>query len=173
LRFRSRSSDETRDAARRLGIAICAVSETRAVGFVVGLVGPLGAGKTEWAKGLAEGLGVEAGHVTSPTFVIASEYRGPRPLAHVDFYRLESEAELETTGFVDLLDPGQVVAIEWCDRFPRALPGDHIEVCIARGAEEPERVREIEMTALGPIAERVLQRFEREMRGQEERAPWR
>jgi tRNA A37 threonylcarbamoyladenosine biosynthesis protein TsaE len=74
---------------------------------------------------------------------------------------------------VDLLDPGQVVAIEWCDRFPRALPGDHIEVCIARGAEEPERVREIEMTALGPIAERVLQRFEREMRGQEERAPWR
>jgi tRNA threonylcarbamoyladenosine biosynthesis protein TsaE len=173
LRFRSRSSSETRDAARRLGISICAVGETRAVGFVIGLVGPLGAGKTEWVKGLAEGLGVDAGGVTSPTFVIASEYRGPRPLAHVDFYRLASEAELEATGFVDLLDPGQVIAIEWCDRFPRALPGDHIEVCIARGAEEPETVREIEMTARGPIAERVLQRFARELTGAEERASWR
>jgi tRNA threonylcarbamoyladenosine biosynthesis protein TsaE len=173
LRFRSRSSRETRDAARRLGSAICAVGETRAVGFVIGLVGPLGAGKTEWVKGLAEGLGVDASLVTSPTFVIASEYPGPRRLAHVDFYRLETEAELETTGFVDLLDPGQVVAIEWSDRFPCALPGDHIEVRIARGLEEPERVREIEMSAFGPIAERVLRRFEHESKAVEERAPWR
>ncbi len=173
MRFRSRSSGETRDAARRLGIAIDAVGETRSVGFVIGLVGPLGAGKTEWVKGLAEGLGVEAGLVTSPTFVIASAYPGSRPLAHVDFYRLESETELEATGFVDLLDPGQVIAIEWCDRFPRALPEDHIEVCIARGAEEPERVREIEMIALGPIAERVLQQFGSASKALEERASWR
>ena len=168
MRFRSRSTDATRDAARRLGIAIGAVGDTRAVGFVVGLVGPLGAGKTEWVKGLAAGLGADASLVTSPTFVIATEYPGPRALAHVDFYRLESEAELESTAFVDLLEPGHVVAVEWCDRFPHALPGDHIEVCIARGAEDPEAVREIDMTALGPIADRVLQRFEREMNDQEE-----
>jgi tRNA threonylcarbamoyladenosine biosynthesis protein TsaE len=173
LRFRSRSTDATRDAARRLGIAIGAIGDTRAVGFVVGLVGPLGAGKTEWVKGLAVGLGADASLVTSPTFVIATEYPGPRPLAHVDFYRLESEAELESTGFVDLLEPGQIVAVEWCDRFPHALPVDHIEVCIARAADDPEAVREIDMTAFGTIAEQVLQRFEREMKDQEERAPWR
>lgn len=173
MRFRSRSSSETRDAARRLGIAIDAVLSTRELGFVIGLVGPLGAGKTEFVRGLAHGLGIDASLVTSPTFVIASEYDGPRRLAHVDFYRLETEGELEATGFVDLLDPGQVVAIEWCDRFPRALPEDHIEVCIERGADDPERVREIEMNALGPIAARVLQRYEAEMTGQEERAPWR
>ena len=154
-------------------MAICAVGDTRAVGFVVGLVGPLGAGKTEWVKGLAAGLGADASLVTSPTFVIATEYPGPRPLAHVDFYRLESEAAGEATGFVDRLEPGQGVAGEWCDRFPRALPADHIEVCIARGIDDPEAVREIGITAHGSIAEHVLQRFEREMKDQEERAPWR
>ena len=120
--------------------------------MVVGLVGPLGAGKTEWVKGLAEGLGIEAKWVASPTFVIASEYPGARPLAHVDFYRLESEGELEAAGFLDLLDPGRVVAIEWADRFPGALPGDRIEVRIARGAEQPETERAIEAVAWGPIA---------------------
>jgi tRNA threonylcarbamoyladenosine biosynthesis protein TsaE len=164
LRFRSPSGRETREAARRLGVAIDGVPETRAVAFVIGLVGPLGAGKTEWVKGLAEGLGVPAELVASPTFVIASEYGGGRPLAHVDFYRLESEGELEAAGFVDLLDPGRVVAIEWADRFPEALPADRIEVRIARGAEEPETQREIEAVAWGPIATRVLERFEREMK---------
>ena len=173
MRFRSRSSGETRDAARRLGVAIEAVGETRAIGCVIGLTGPLGAGKTEWVRGLAEGLGVDTRLVTSPTFVIASEYPGPRPLAHVDFYRLASEAELEATGFVDLLDPGRVVAIEWSDRFPGALPGDRIEVRIARDADQPESVREVETAALGPIAARVLQQFEREMKALEEPNPWR
>jgi tRNA threonylcarbamoyladenosine biosynthesis protein TsaE len=164
LRFRSPSACETREAARRLGVAIEAVTETRAVAFVIGLVGPLGAGKTEWVKGLAEGLGGKAEMVASPTFVIASEYPGARPLAHVDLYRLESEGELEATGFLDLLDPGRVVAIEWADRFLEALPGDRLEVRIARGAEEPETQREVEAVARGPIAARVLERFEREMK---------
>jgi len=96
--------------------------------------------------------------------VIASEYPGARPLAHVDFYRLESEGELEAAGFVDLLDPGRVVAVEWADRFPDALPEERIEVRIARGVEEPETQREVEVVARGPIAARVLERFEREMK---------
>ncbi len=164
MRFRSRSSGKTREAARRLAFAIGGVAETRAIPFVIGLVGPLGAGKTEWVKGLAEGLGIEAQLVASPTFVIASEYPGDRSLAHVDFYRIESEGELEATGFVDLLDPGRVVAIEWADRFPLALPDDRIEVRIARGVEEPEAQREVEVVARGPIAARVLERFEHEMK---------
>ncbi len=173
MRFRSRSSAETREAARRLGAAIDSVGETRAIACVIGLTGPLGAGKTEWVRGMAEGLGVDTRLVTSPTFVIASEYPGRRPLAHVDFYRLESEPELEATGFMDLLDPGRVVAIEWADRFPGALPEERIEVRIARDAGEPESAREVEVSALGPIAARVVRQFEREMKVEEERAPWR
>lgn len=172
MHFHSPSARATREAARRLGVAIEAVAETRAAAFVVGLVGPLGAGKTEWVKGLAEGLGGKAEMVASPTFVIASEYPGARPLAHVDLYRLESEGELEAAGFLDLLDPGRVVAIEWADRFPHALPDDRIEVRIARGATEPEMQREVEAVARGPIAARVLERFEREMKSQEEATPW-
>jgi tRNA threonylcarbamoyladenosine biosynthesis protein TsaE len=172
LRFRSRSSQATRVAARRLGAAIEASAETRSMALVIGLVGPLGAGKTDWVKGLAEGLGIAANLVASPTFVIASEYPGSRPLAHVDFYRLETEGELEAAGFVDLLDPGRVVAIEWADRFPDALPDDRVEVRIARGSEEPETQREIEAVARGPIARRVLERFERAMNDPEEAASW-
>ena len=126
--------------------------------MVVALVGPLGAGKTEWVKGLAEGLGVDPRLVASPTFVIASEYPGPRRLAHVDLYRIESEAELEATGFVDLLAPGTVVAVEWADRLPAALPADRNEVRIARsgaGAEAAEE-RDVELRATGPVAETVI-----------------
>src|SRR5262249_46983245 len=88
LRFRSRSGEETGRGARRLAEAIEAAEETRTVGLVIGLAGPLGAGKTEWVKGLAEGLGIEPDLVTSPTFVIASEYAGRRELVHADLYRL-------------------------------------------------------------------------------------
>jgi tRNA threonylcarbamoyladenosine biosynthesis protein TsaE len=171
--LRSRSSAETREVARRLGAATLAVDETREIGLVIGLRGPLGAGKTEWVKGLAEGLGVDAKLVASPTFVIASEYPGARPLAHVDFYRLESEGELEATGFVDLLDPGHVIAVEWSDRFPDALPSDRVEVAIDRAAEDPAALRDIELSARGPIAARVLERFARETPRQEERSPCR
>jgi len=136
LRFRSRSAADTRRAAAALGAAIDSALAGGGSGpVVVALIGPLGAGKTEWVKGLAEGLGVAAESVTSPTFVIASEYPGARPLAHVDFYRLESEGELEAAGFVDLLDPDRVVAVEWADRFPDAHPEERIEVRIVRGVE--------------------------------------
>jgi tRNA threonylcarbamoyladenosine biosynthesis protein TsaE len=128
LWFLSRSVEQTRAAARLLGGCV------DARGLVIALVGPLGAGKTVFVKGLAEGLGVDARLVASPSFVIASEYPGARRLAHVDLYRVSSEAELEAAGFLDLLEPGGVVAVEWADRLPGALPKDRLEVTI-----EPER----------------------------------
>lgn len=140
------------------------------MGFVIGLTGPLGAGKTEWVKGLAAGLGIEPDGVASPTFVIASEYAGRRPLVHADFYRLESEGELEAAGFLDWLAPGQIVAIEWADRFPRALPADHIEVRLVRDTATPD-ARGIEVRAGGPLAARVLQRFDPGSGRAEEAAP--
>jgi tRNA threonylcarbamoyladenosine biosynthesis protein TsaE len=150
---------QTRAAARRLGVAIEAVADTAREAFVVGLVGPLGAGKTEWVKGLAEGLGIEPRLVASPTYVIASEYPAARVqglrLCHVDLFRVESEGELEATGFVDLLAPGAVVAVEWADRFPAALPSDRVEVHLLP-EPEPSEARSIEIVARGPRAFQVV-----------------
>ena len=174
MRFRSRSPATTRAAARRLGEAIEAVVEAREAALVIGLSGPLGAGKTEWVKGLAEGLGVDVALVASPSFVIASEYpaarpRG-RPLAHVDLFRVGSEAELESAGFLDLLAPGRVVAVEWADRMPAALPGDRVDVRIERGGAA--EARELAARATGPLAERVVAEWRRRM-AREEPAAWR
>jgi tRNA threonylcarbamoyladenosine biosynthesis protein TsaE len=150
----SRSAAESRGIAAALGEAIETAGPAEAI--VVALIGPLGAGKTEWAKGLADGLGVDPRLVASPTFVIASEYPGRRPMAHVDLYRLESEAALEATGFRDLLTPGAVVAVEWADRFPSLLPADRIEIEIGRGATGAAEEREITVRATGPTAGKVI-----------------
>jgi tRNA threonylcarbamoyladenosine biosynthesis protein TsaE len=96
--------------------------------MVLNLVGDLGAGKTEFVKGLALGLGIES-DVTSPTFTILHEYRGGRlPLFHMDFYRLRLERELDEIGFDEYLRAGGVCAIEWGDKFPNRLPPDTVKV---------------------------------------------
>jgi tRNA threonylcarbamoyladenosine biosynthesis protein TsaE len=129
---------------------------------VVSLVGPLGAGKTVFAKGLAEGLGIDPAVVASPTFVIASEYptADGRRLAHVDLYRVESRAELESAGFADLLEPGAVIAIEWGDRFPAALPADRLEIEIRRpdSAGDPGE-RLLHALSSGPVSAAALARW--------------
>jgi len=154
LRFRSPSPDATLAAGRLLAEAV----DER--GAVIALIGGLGAGKTLFVKGLAEGMGLDPAGVASPTFVIASEYQAPgnRALAHVDLYRLRSGAELEGAGFVDLLAPGAIVAIEWSDRFPEALPSDRLEVTIARSVEAGDE-RVFAAAARGPVAEAVLARW--------------
>jgi tRNA threonylcarbamoyladenosine biosynthesis protein TsaE len=95
---------------------------------VLSLIGALGAGKTEFVKGLALGLGIET-EVTSPTFTIIHEYRGGRdPLFHMDFYRLREERELDEIGLDEYLRAGGICAIEWGDKFPNRLPRDTIKV---------------------------------------------
>jgi tRNA threonylcarbamoyladenosine biosynthesis protein TsaE len=155
LRWLSPSPEATREAAAALARCL------RGRGLVVALVGPLGAGKTAFVKGLAEGLGLDPAAVASPTFVLASEYpeaSGLR-LAHVDLYRVESEAELEAAGFLDLLAPGVLLAVEWADRFPDALPRDRLEVRLARPATGEGTQRELSAVALGPVAAQVLARW--------------
>jgi len=154
--------------ARQLGEVIVSSAEASGVALTIALSGPLGAGKTEWVRGLADGLGVDAALVMSPTFVIATEYPGRRRLAHVDLYRLESEAELEAAGFLDLLRPGTVVAVEWADRLPGALPEDRIELALARSAAAAER--EVAARGTGPIARRLVEAWEERLRPDGERA---
>lgn len=92
-------------------------------GDVLALCGELGAGKTHFTKGLAEGLGCDPQEVTSPTFTLVHEYAGGRlPLYHFDFYRLESEDAVLQIGLDDYLASGGVLAIEWADKFAPLLP---------------------------------------------------
>jgi len=98
----------------------CAASLRR--GAVLALAGDLGAGKTQFTKGLAAGLGVES-DVTSPTFTLIHEYPGGRlPLFHIDLYRLEEEDEVLGIGLDEYLDGDGVTVIEWADKFEALMP---------------------------------------------------
>ena len=100
------------------------------IGDVVGLQGPLGAGKTTFAQGIARGLGIAGRHVSSPTFALVNEHPGRVPLVHADLYRVEDARELEELGLADACDRA-AVAVEWLDRFPDVVPADRLEVEIA------------------------------------------
>lgn len=94
------------------------------------LIGNLGAGKTTFAKGVAEGLGAaEADEISSPTFALIHEH-GEGLLYHVDLYRLETEAEAASLGLEEILARRAVVLLEWAERFPGLLPEERVEVRI-------------------------------------------
>jgi tRNA threonylcarbamoyladenosine biosynthesis protein TsaE len=105
----------------------------------VAVEGDLGAGKTAFVKGLAEGLGYR-GEVTSPTFSLAQEYvGGTAPVAHIDLYRIETEAEAVRAGIEEYLGGEFVAAVEWAGKFPGLIPPGAIRVRLAvRGENERE-----------------------------------
>ena len=117
-------AEETRALGARLG-------RWARAGDIVACRGALGAGKTTFVQGFAEGLGVRGdAYVRSPTFALVHAYHGRIPLYHFDFYRLSSCAEVQDIGFEEYLDAGGVVIIEWADRFPEILPPMRLEVSI-------------------------------------------
>jgi len=110
--------------------------------LIVLLRGDLGAGKTTLVKGIAEGFGAaRADDVTSPTFTLVHEYRGPDViLYHVDLYRIDTHRELETLGLDDLLAPNCILLIEWGEKFPRLQREQNLEIALERVAETERRI---------------------------------
>lgn len=106
------------------------------------LRGNLGAGKTTLVKGIAEGLqAASADDVTSPTFTLVHEYRGPQvTLYHIDLYRIDTERQLETLGLDDLAGPESILLIEWGEKFPRLKRDRDIEIALERVSEEERRI---------------------------------
>lgn len=111
---------DSEDETARLGRAIAEIVEA---GTVIGLVGPLGAGKTRLSRAIAEALGVEPGAISSPTFVLIQEYDGNLPVYHFDTYRLTAPSAFEDLGVADYWDSG-VSLVEWADRVGELLPPD-------------------------------------------------
>jgi len=108
-------------------------------GSVVLLFGDLGAGKTAFVRGMAEGLGVDPGDVSSPTFTLLQEYRGGRlPLFHADLYRVNDAREVDELGLEELAADG-VLAIEWSEKLPRT-PAQAIRVSIKDAGQERRSV---------------------------------
>jgi tRNA threonylcarbamoyladenosine biosynthesis protein TsaE len=104
------------------GVAI-ALADRLTRGTVILLHGDLGAGKTAFVRGLAEGLGLADDPVSSPTFTLVHEYTGGRvPLYHADLYRLSPGTSLDDLGLDEVAQDG-VLAIEWPERLARAVPG--------------------------------------------------
>lgn len=129
VRWTSPSAAATRDLGSRFG----ALAEP---GDVVALVGPLGAGKTELARGIARGLEVDE-PVTSPTFVLVAEHPGRHTLFHVDCYRLAGAEDALAAGILDDRTTDGVTVIEWAERLGPALPAGRLEVFIDGAGEEP------------------------------------
>jgi tRNA threonylcarbamoyladenosine biosynthesis protein TsaE len=112
---------ESEEETERLGRAIADVLEP---GVVIGLVGPLGAGKTRLVRAIALALAVDAGAIASPTFVLIHEYDGRLPIYHFDAYRLETPQAFADLGVTDYWDAGGVCLVEWADRVRDVLPDD-------------------------------------------------
>lgn len=131
--FITRSPEETAALGRRLAAAV-------PDGALIAFTGGLGAGKTAFCRGLAEGLGC-TDPVSSPTFAIVNYYRGPQPFAHFDLYRIHTEGDLAAAGFYDYLDLGAVVAVEWSENCAELLARESpIVIDIQRTGENDRRI---------------------------------
>jgi tRNA threonylcarbamoyladenosine biosynthesis protein TsaE len=130
-------AEATVTLGRRVGSAVL-----RAGGGVVTLSGHLGAGKTTFVKGLAEGLGVAAARdVTSPTFLRVVRFEGSVPLVHVDAFRMKSGADLVELGLDEDMAGAACVAIEWPEHVADALPPDRLAIELSHRDETSRGAR--------------------------------
>lgn len=125
------------EATQRLAAALARVA---APGDLLCLWGELGAGKTAFAKGFGQGLGVMT-TISSPTFILMAEHEGRLPLFHLDLYRLADAGDAWAGGLIDDRQAVGVTLVEWPDRFGRALPESRVDVRIDGLGDAPRRIR--------------------------------
>jgi tRNA threonylcarbamoyladenosine biosynthesis protein TsaE len=122
-------------------------------GECVALYGDLGAGKTQFVRGLVRALGGPARAVSSPTFVLLNVYPGGRlTVHHLDAYRVTGAEDFEAIGFSELLEQGGIVVVEWAERVEALLPRDHLRVRIRPTGDQTREIH-IEMASAAPTAQ--------------------
>ena len=133
--FHTHSPEETIELGRKLA------SELAPPKLVL-LRGDLGAGKTTLVKGIAEGFRAAASEdVTSPTFTLIHEYRGPETsVFHIDLYRIDTQRELDTLGIEDLFEDRNLILIEWGEKFPQFERGRDVEIAITRTGDNDRTI---------------------------------
>jgi tRNA threonylcarbamoyladenosine biosynthesis protein TsaE len=133
--FETHSAEETTQLGRELAREL-------KPGTIVLLRGDLGAGKTTLVKGIAEGFqAAKADDVTSPTFTLIHEYRGPEVvLFHIDLYRIDTQRELDTLALDDLMDSNSILLIEWGEKFDRFIKEKSAEISIEHLGEDRRRI---------------------------------
>lgn len=134
--FTTHSAEDTIALGRRL-------AGTLAPPKLVVLRGELGTGKTTLVKGIAEGFHAASGEdVTSPTFTLVHEYRGPEvKLYHIDLYRVDTPRQLETLGIDDLIAENSILLIEWGEKFARFERERDVEIALERLEESGRRIQ--------------------------------
>lgn len=140
-----------------LGAAMSRVLPPR---LVIGLCGPLGAGKTQFVRSLAAACGVPPAAIVSPTFVLCQEYQGRTLIYHFDAYRLADEDEFLALGVDECFEADAISIVEWADRVEGCLPDDRLMVLL-----EPtgERSRQFTFVATGANAGKFLQAVRQEV----------
>jgi tRNA threonylcarbamoyladenosine biosynthesis protein TsaE len=149
--FTFRAADEA--DTERLGQAL---AQVLCEGSIVGLQGPLGAGKTRLVQAIATACGVDRREVVSPTFVLVHEYHGSRPIYHLDAYRLRDEDEFLQLGADEYFGPPNVVFVEWAERVARCLPEDRIEIVITT---LPDDARQFEIVGHGAQSAAIVKQL--------------
>jgi tRNA threonylcarbamoyladenosine biosynthesis protein TsaE len=123
-------------------------------GSVVALIGPLGAGKTQLARAIAEGLGIKDNRVvSSPTFVLIQEYGARLPIYHFDAYRLNSPREFFDLGAHEYFEGSGICLVEWADRVAECLPAERLTITFGVTGEASRRMT---LRATGAAYARIL-----------------
>ena len=148
--FQTKSASETIRVGKNIGSLLLP-------GDIVALVGELGAGKTQFIKGLAAGVGVgKPTYVSSPSFTLINEHLGKVPFYHIDLFRLKSEKEAEELGLEEYFQGGGITAIEWADKIPSLLPEEILWINICYTGKN---IRSFEMIGKGMRYEELLKKF--------------
>ena len=151
------STEQTENLGRILGTLL-------EPGDLICLYGDLGAGKTHFSFGIAQGLEVKEQYITSPTFTFVNEYKGRIPFYHIDLYRLKDPSGLEEIGFDEYVDSDGATVIEWAERAEEFLPDESLSVYLSEVSDEG---REIGFFAEGDRYVKRLGELKKHVEGRE------